>query len=290
MLPCLFDNPTFLLIPHPVFTILPKTMKLPSPSRLASFASLLLAWPLCNASAAVLPISDATYSGAFTPGTPENITGDTTLTGLTTTEGTFTGLLGATANSVTTQQIPSSVGTAPANSNVAASGLSANDGVNNLNTGYFQLATGTLFNANLRFFIIESTPTSSTAGDPTTVTLINAANVQVGTFSLTLTAANFTATAANTTNTALATLSYTSGVGSLIGGVQSKLGGVTFSLTDFTGAGDLSTVTGFMLNGNNQLDPNVVGAYVVPEPSAVGWTVAGLVLLGVVARRKICAT
>lgn len=167
----------------------------------------------------------------------------------------------------------------PTSNNVAASGLSANDGVNNLTMGNFQLAVGTVFNANLRFFIVESTATSSTARDPTTVTLINAANTQAGTYTLLLAPANFTSTPANTTNTALATLT----------GVQSKLGGVTFSLTDFTGTGDLSTVTGFALNGNNQLDPNVVGAFVVPEPGTTCFVAAGLVLLCLGLRRKVRA-
>src|SRR6266853_5840297 len=96
--------------------------------------------------AAVLQVTAATYGGAVTPGTPPNITGDATLTGLTTSEGTFTNLTGATANSVVTSNLLDSVGTAPANANAAATGLSANDAVNNLQSGNFQFSTG--FDAN----------------------------------------------------------------------------------------------------------------------------------------------
>ena len=70
--------------------------------------------------------------------------------------------------------------------------------------------------------------------------------------------------------------------------MQSKLGGVTFSLADFTGTGDLSTVTGFAINANQQLDPNVVGVFVVPEPGPTRFVAAGLVLLCFGLRRKVC--
>ena len=253
-------------------------------SLLVATASLSL--PASFVFGAPLPINDATYAGAFTAGTPENITGNATVAGITTSEGTFTGLLGATANAVVTSNASSAIGTAPADANAAATGLSANDGINNLNTGNFQFSLGT-FNVSTRFFIIESAPTSGTPGDTTTVTLINASNAQVGTYTLTLQPTNFTASTAGTTATALATLSYTSGVASVTGGVQSKLGGVTFSLADFAGTGDLSTVTGIALTSGT-LDPNVVGAYSVPEPSTYCFLVAALVPFVLRYRRKIC--
>jgi hypothetical protein len=229
-----------------------------------------------GAQAAVLPVTDATYTGAVTPGTPENITGDTTLTGLTTSEGTFTNLIGATANAVVTANTLSSIGTVPANANVAVTGLSANDGVNNLQTGNFQF--GTSFNANTRFFILEGTPQSSTLGDPTDVTLIDAANNAVGTLKLTLVPTDWTSSPANTTNSSLATITYAVGQGNL----TQKLGAVTFSLADFSGTGNASLATGISLvspggaGGSNRLDPNVVGLFVVPEPSTYALVLGSL--------------
>jgi hypothetical protein len=231
---------------------------------LAAASSLLFLSPLIGAP---VPISDATYSGSFTAGTPENITGNATVTGLTTSEGTFSNLIGATANGTVSSQINNSLGTAPSSTDQAVSGLTVNDGINNLSattTGNnFQL--GGPINSNTRFFIIESAPVSGTIGDPVTVTLINASNATVGTYTLSLTASQFTSSVAGNSSTALATLQYTSGVPANTAN-PSKLGGVTFSLADFTGSGDLSTVTGIRLSSNDALDPNVVGSFSVPLP------------------------
>ena len=242
------------------------SMKIP-PALFASATLLLLGMPLVGAP---LPITDATYSGSFTAGTPENITGNASLTGVTTTEGTFSSLTGATANGVLSQQINNSVGTAPANKDQAVTGLSVNDGINNLSattTGNnFQFGGG--FNSNTRFFIIESTPVSSTIGDTTTVTLINAANAVVGSYTLTLTPGNFTSSAGGNTSNALATIQYTAGVAANTTN-PSKLGGVTFSLADL-GVTDFTTIasaTGIRLSSSDALDPNVVGAFAVGSPT-----------------------
>lgn len=214
-----------------------------------------------------LPVTAATFTGSVTAGTPVNLTGTAQLASLTTAEGTFTNLVGATANAISGTNAPSSRGSTPASANAAASGLSAHDGANNVGTGNFQFTTA--FSAKTRFFILDSTTTSTTIGDDTTVTLINASNQAVGTSSLSLLASDFTASAANNTSTALATVSYTSGVASLtgnpVGSVQSKLGAVSFSLADL-GVTDLSTLsaaTGIRLSSST-LDPNVVGLYTVP--------------------------
>jgi len=243
-------------------------------SRISFSPALSLAALMCvagTATAAPLVISDATYSGSFTSGTPEAITGNANVAGITSTEGTFTSLTGATANTVVTSNLISSIGTAPANANAAVTGLSANDGINNLQSGNFQFGLGTGgFTASTRFFILESTPQSSTAGDPTEVRFIDSSNTVVGSFLLSLTAANFTNTPANTTNTALATVTYTAGQGNL----TQKLGGVVFSAVDLgvTDFSAISNATGIRLvspgaaGGANILDPNVVGLYTVPEP------------------------
>jgi len=210
-------------------------------------------------------ITSAAFSGSVTTASPPNITGNATVSSITTSEGTFSLLTGATANNIATGQTPSSVGTTPASANVASTGLTANDGTNNLDSGNFQFTGAGKFDANTRFFIIESAPSSGSIGDATTVTLIDSTNTVVGTYSLALTAANFGGT--------LATLNYTSGVSSLTGTpagtVQSKLGGVTFSLADLgvTDYTTLSTVTGIHLSSGT-LDPNVVGLFAVPEPAS----------------------
>ena len=214
-----------------------------------------------------LRVTGAAFTGSVTAGTPANVTGNAQLASLTTAEGTFTNLVGATANGITSTNTPSARGTVPANANAASTGLSIHDGANNLNVGNFQF--GTVFTSKTRFFIVDSTPTSTALGDDATVTLINASNQVVGSYSLALLASDFTASAAGNASTALATVSYTSGVASLTGNpagsVQSKLGGVSFSLADLgvTDVASVSTATGLRISSAT-LDPNVVGLYTVP--------------------------
>jgi hypothetical protein len=214
-----------------------------------------------------LPVLSAVFSGSVTVGTPAVLTGAASLNSLTTREGTFTNLVGATASGITGTNPPNSRGPVAANANAAASGLTANDGANNLGAGNFQFATP--FTAKTRFFIVESALSSGTIGDDTTVTLIDASNKQVGAFSLSLLAGDFTASAAGNTSNALAVIHYLSGVASVTGTpagtVQSKLGAVTFSLADLgvTNLESTSTATGLRLSSDT-LDPNAVGLYTVP--------------------------
>ncbi|WP_239470044.1 cell division protein FtsK [Archangium violaceum] len=220
-----------------------------------------------GASSAPRPATGASFTGSVTAGTPANLTGIAQLSSLTTSEGTFTNLVGATASGITGTNTPNSRGSTPATANAAASGLTVQDGANNLGTGNFQL--GTAFTAKTRFFIVESALASGTIGDDTVVTLIDASNNQVGSFSLSLLASQFTASAAGNTSNALATINYTSGVSSVTGSpagtIQSKLGAVTFSLADLgvTSPTSVSTATGIRLVSST-LDPNVVGLYTVP--------------------------
>lgn len=226
------------------------------------------------------PVLVANFSGAVAAGITENITGDAAISTLTTSEGTFANLIGAAANTVVTSNTLSSVGTMPISANAAVSGLSVNDGVNNLQSGNFQFSAP--LDENTRFFILESAPQSSAVGDAATITLIDAFNMPVGTFSLSLSVGDFTSSPANNTADALATLTYTSGQGTL----TAKLGGVSFALADFSGDGDLSLVTGIRIVSTT-LDPNVVGMYSVPEP---GTALLALVGIGglVVGRRRHC--
>jgi hypothetical protein len=227
-----------------------------------------------------VPVSQAGATGAVAN---RSITGNTAITSITTTEGTFTNLIGATANNVISTQVSSSVGTAPTDKNAAATGLSANDGVNNLTSGNFQF--GGTFGPNTRFFIVESTLASGTIGDDVSVTLIDANNNAIGTWSMNLVPSDFTSSAANNTSNALATLTYDNAVASLQGSL-SKLGAVSFSLADLgiTDYAAIDGASGIRLTSST-LDPNVVGMYtVVPEPGAVG--VLALVAGGLLRRRR----
>ena len=214
-----------------------------------------------------LPATRAGFSGAFTSGSPANLTGSASLTSLTTAEGTFTNLVGATARSITGTNTPSARGSTPASANAAVTGLGVHDGANNLGSGSFQFGTG--FSAKTRFFIVESTLASATLGDDTTVTLVDASNNPVGSYSLSLLASDFTPSAAGNTSNALATINYTAGVssvtGSPAGSTQSKLGAATFSLADLgvSNPASVSAATGLRLVSST-LDPNAVGLYTVP--------------------------
>ena len=223
--------------------------------------------PVTGTGTTLLPATGATFTGAVSTGTPVNLTGAAQLASLTTAEGTFTNLVGATATGITGTNTPNARGTTPASANAAATGLAAQDGANNLGAGLFQFSQA--FSAKTRFFILESGLSSGTIGDAATVTLVNASNQAVGTYSLSLLASHFTASAANSTAGALATVNYTSGVssvtGSPAGSVQSKLGAVTFSLADL-GVKDVSGVSGAtgLRISSDTLDPNTVGLYTVP--------------------------
>ncbi len=245
------------------------------------------------AQAAVLPLTSASFSGSFAAGSPPNLTGIASINGLSTTEGSFSTLFGAEAGSVGSANANQSLGYnlsgtpsngsfAPSTNDAAGraavtSGLIATDGVNNMSTGLFQFGGQAPFNATTRFFVIDTTPVASTVGDNFSVTLIDANNNQVGSFSLNVLASQFTNSPANTTNTALATLTYTQNQNT---NYAQKLGGVSFSLADL-GVSDYAAIagaTGIRINGNSVLDPNVVGLYLatpVPEPST-----AALWLLG----------
>lgn len=224
-------------------------------------------------------VNAAGITGSASNGNPRNITGNASIASVTTPEGTFVNLVGATANNIVTSNTLSSVGTMPISAAAAVSGLSLNDGVNNLQSGNFQFS-GTI-DDDTRFFLIESAPQSSALGDSATITLIDSLNNQVGTFSLSLSVSDFTASAAGDIANALATVTYTTGQGTL----TSKLGGVSFALADFTGTGDLSLVTGIRIVSTT-LDPNVVGMYSVPEPKTAALAAGGLLVLGGCRRQR----
>lgn len=237
-----------------------------------SLAAVAFATPstLCGA---ILAVTDASFSGTFSPGTPESLTGVSTLASLTTSEGTFSTLTGASATSATGQRVWKV--DQPATDADALLGLTASDGLLNLTSGgtTFQLGSG--FTADTRFFLFDYAGGGSAIGDSVTVTLINSSNVVVGDYTLALAVANFGSNIADVNgasredNTPL----------------DLDLGGVTFALSDFTGTtGDLSTVTGIRFAGASTLDPAVVGFYTVPEPGSL--ILAGIASAASLLRRR----
>jgi len=231
----------------------------------------ILATAFSMASGAV-SITEATYTGTFTPGSPEVLTGDATLTSITVDGVIYSSLTGAT--SVFAAGETFWVGTTPANDSASMVGLTASAGLLNLSAAStFQLGSG--FTANTRFFLIEASGNFADLGDPATITLINASNAVVGDYSYSLLKESFGVSLGSST-------ANREGGGT----VGLALSGVSFSLADFIGTtGDLSTVTGIRINSGSGLDPAVVGLYTVPEPSRALLFLCGAGLLMMRRRR-----
>jgi len=207
---------------------------------------------------AALAITNIGLSGTFTAGNPETITGSATLTSVTTTEGTFTNLVGAVSSNAAGERIYK--GTDPGADNSTVLGLTASDGLLNLTSAPTSFQFGTTFSASTRFFILDVTSVGGGFGDPATISLIDSAGAVVGTYSYGLTAAAFG------TNVATITSATREGTGT----ITLETSGVSFSLADFIGTGDFSTATGIRLASASSLDPTVVGIYTVPEPTSMG--------------------
>lgn len=202
-------------------------------------------------------ITDAGYTGTFTAGTPETITGVTTLASITTAEGTFSALTGAISSTAAGQRIYK--GADLLNDDLTVVGLSASDGLLNLTSSPTVFQFGSSFTAATRFFIIDATSVGGGFGDTATITLVDATGAAVGTYTFGLTAANF--------GTNLGTIDNANRETNVAITLQTS--GTSFSLADFTGTGDLSTATGIRLTNAAGLDPTVVGIYTVPEPGAL---------------------
>lgn len=243
-----------------------------SPLRSVLGTSLLIL-PLLAASAqGAVAITDATFSGTFTPGTPESLTGVATLVSVTTNEGTFSNLIGATSTNAAGQRIYQ--GADLPSDSATLVGLIASDGLLNLTSATTNVQFGTTFTTDTRFFILDATSVGGGFGDTATISLIDAGGAAIGTYTFGLTAANFGTNIANIpsanreSNTA----------------ISLETSGTSFSLADFTGTGDFSTATGIRITNASGLDPTVIGIYTVPEPGSL--LLAGLSASAWLLRRR----
>jgi len=102
-------------------------------------------------------------------------------------------------------------------------------------------------------------------GESLSFQLVNSSNTVVGTYSISLTAAQFGS------SNLIASATYPT-ISNSTGASTGNVGpfgqrAVAFQLANFTGAGDLSTATGIRLStGNDSWDPSVVALAAMPEP------------------------
>lgn len=236
-----------------------------------------------------LPLTTSGFGGSF-DATTKTIAGVAKLSSVTTAEGTFQNLVGATATAISSSAatagqinaIAAPTGASQAAKLAAvASGLTADDGVNNMTSGQFQFSQS--FTGDTRFLIVESGASAGQVGDAATVRLINAAGAVLGSYSLSLLDADFTAAVAGNVDNALAVLRYTQGSNTTD---QFKLGAVSFSLADLKVIDPtlVATATGIQITSTG-LDPNVVALYTVPEPAGM-CALAGALMLGLRGRRR----
>jgi len=243
-----------------------------NPLRFA-FGTALLFLPLLATSAyGAAAITDATFSGTFTAGTPESLTGVATLVSITTSEGTFNNLTGAVSSNAAGQRIYQ--GADPGTDSTTVLGLTASDGLLNLSSTTTNFQFGTPFTTDTRFFILDATSVGGGFGDTATIVLIDAGGAAVGTYTFGLTAGSFGTNIANIPNA--------NREGATAFSLETS--GTWFSLADFTGTGDFSTATGLRFTNAASLDPTVVGIYTVPEPSSL--LLAGLSVSACILRRR----
>jgi hypothetical protein len=155
--------------------------------------------------------------------------------------------------------------------NTVASGLSFREGTGNILAGSrFQF--GRVITASDYIFISDLG-----TGDDVSLELVSAANVALGTLSLT--ASQF---GSGLLPSAGYQAIYTTGVsyGNIAASVQSV---VAFQLADFNITGDVSLATGIRLSTASGVDPSVVGLAAVPEPSAA---LLGLGTIPLLPRRR----
>lgn len=238
---------------------LPPTLSLVT---IGGVSSLLAASP---ASAAVLPITSVTGTPPFTfPGPDVQV--ETTLTTLTTSEGTFTNLLGASA-SLVTGSFYFFLDVDPGSNDAALSGLSLTTSVPNAGDNADLFIPGS--NTGMTFFAFELGSKDNFVLQP-----IDSLGLPIGDLSLEITTGDLgpnviTAGPYNRSDNPNAT------------GSAASVTGVTFMLDDFSGTGDLSDFAGFQYSdpsGTNTADPVLFGA-IVPEPASLALLAVGSLCL-----------
>lgn len=241
-------------------------MKSPHCQAILATLSLLI----LQSAGAATTIASATFTGST--GNPPSLTDGSTLTSITTSEGTFSNLTGAVSSNATGERIY--LGADPGIDNLGVIGLDASDGLLNLTAANSNFQFGTTFTTNTRFFIFDATSVGGGFGDNATISLIDATGNPIGTYTFALTAANF--------GTNIATIPGTTREGG--GSITLQTSGTSFALSDFVGTGDLSTATGIRISNASILDPTVVGIYSVPEPSSL--LIAALSATAITIRRR----
>jgi hypothetical protein len=232
--------------------------------------------------ATVIPMTSATFTGGIDGS--GNITNTTQITSFTTTQGTVSTLVGATSVTSVTGGLDldrNAWGNAGTESNGATSlmGLDASTGAVQINTANFFF--GQTVQAGNDIFILDVGTT-----DPLTVNPIDISGTLIGTFSLSIIAADWGTLATSTANLdALVNPANNSGLN--VGNPANDLAvnGLAFDLSDFVGTGTLSGVAGIRIAGGGTFDPVVVGF--VPEPSTVLLLAMGLT--GLALRRRLAA-
>ncbi|MEM1058146.1 MAG: PEP-CTERM sorting domain-containing protein [Verrucomicrobiota bacterium] len=215
------------------------------------------------ATAAVLPVTDFEAT-------------DFTFTSLTIDGVEQTLLTGSTAalSSAASYYYPaasSSPLTGPGQADGAVSGLNYGNGAGNI-------AFGSIFQfgrviSNQDYIVVTDLANTADSPDNVGFRLVDASNAVVGTYSIDITSGQFGSALIPATSYTVRNNSNGNGIVTQ-NFVQFAVG---FQLSDFTGAGDLSTVTGieFFAGDNNAWDPSVVALATVPEPAT-----GALLLLG----------